>query len=71
MAGLNRAINAGSNFCGAPLLSANGNTRLFGLGLKHPSVHDFIKEFKTLKPCVHGSDAHSYDCDPQKKKIAY
>ena len=43
------------------LLSANGNTRLFGLGLKHASVHDFIKEFKTLKPCVHGSDAHSYD----------
>ena len=43
------------------LLSANGNTRLFGLGLKHPSVRDFIKEFKTLKPCVHGSDAHSYD----------
>ena len=43
------------------LLSANGNTRLFGLGLKHPSVHDFINEFKTLKPCVHGSDAHSYD----------
>ena len=43
------------------LLSANGNTRLFGLGLKHASVHDFIKEFKTIKPCVHGSDAHSYD----------
>ncbi len=43
------------------LFSSNGNTRAFGLGWKHRSVSDFLGEFKTLKPCVHGSDAHSYD----------
>jgi hypothetical protein len=43
------------------LFSSNNNTRAFGLGRKHPSVNDFLGEFKTLKPCIHGSDAHSYD----------
>lgn len=36
------------------LFSANAGTREFALGLRHPS----IAEFKSLKPCVHGSDAH-------------
>ena len=40
------------------LFSANPGTRAFALGLRHPSVEDFIGEFKSLKPCVHGSDAH-------------
>ncbi|KAA3608629.1 MAG: hypothetical protein DWQ01_11025 [Planctomycetota bacterium] len=40
------------------LLSANRGTREFGLGLRHPSVAEYIDEFKSLKPCVHGSDAH-------------
>lgn len=43
------------------LLSGNSGTRDFGLGKKHASVQDFISEFKTLKPCVHGSDSHCYD----------
>jgi len=43
------------------LFSANEGTREFGLGRKHPSVKDFLNEFKTLKPCVHGSDSHSYE----------
>ena len=41
------------------LFSGNVGTRDFGLGKKHTTVQDFISEFKTLKPCIHGSDAHS------------
>ena len=42
------------------LFSSNKNTRNWGLG-KPPfngGIKKFISEFKTLKPCVHGSDAH-------------
>ena len=37
--------------------SSNQGTREFGLGKKHSSVVEFINEFKTLKPCIWGSDA--------------
>lgn len=40
------------------LFSANPGTREFALGLRHRSVDEFIEEFKSFKPCVHGSDAH-------------
>lgn len=55
------------------LFSSNGNTRAFGLGLKHPTVADFIKEFKTLKPCIHSSDAHSYDTlfEPSERRYLW
>ena len=43
------------------LFSSNPGTRDFGLGKKHARVQDFVNEFKSLKPCIHGSDAHSYD----------
>ncbi len=43
------------------LLSANDGTRAFALGKKHSSVKAFVEEFKSLKPCVHGSDAHRYE----------
>jgi len=43
------------------LFSANENTIAWGLGKKHNTEKDFIKEFKTLKPCICGSDAHKYD----------
>ena len=43
------------------LFSSNGGTRDFGLGKKHPTPADFVKEFKSLKPCIHGSDAHDYE----------
>lgn len=45
-----------SNF----LFSSNEKTRQWGIG-KPPyneGVEKFVKEFKTLKPCLHGSDAH-------------
>jgi hypothetical protein len=41
------------------LFSSNAGTREFGLGLKHPSREEFESEFKSIKPCVHGSDAHT------------
>jgi len=40
------------------LFSANPKTRSFGLGEKHASPAEFLEEFKSLKPCIHGSDAH-------------
>lgn len=44
------------------LFSSNENTRKWGLG--NPPYNEgqekFISEFKTLKPCIHGSDAHEY-----------
>jgi len=42
------------------LFSSNSNTRKWGLG-KPPyneGVKKFVSEFKTIKPCIHGSDAH-------------
>ncbi len=41
--------------------SSNPKTRDFGLGKKSDSIEAFISEFKSLKPCIHGSDAHSED----------
>lgn len=41
--------------------SSNENTKEFGLGKKHPSNQAYLEEFKTYKPCVIGSDAHSFD----------
>jgi hypothetical protein len=44
------------------LLSSNPSTRRWALG-KPPYLEGpqkFIDEFKTLKPCVHGSDAHEF-----------
>ena len=42
------------------MFSGNPGTREFGLGRKHETVEDFVAEFKSRKPCIHGSDAHSY-----------
>jgi hypothetical protein len=42
------------------MFSGNPGTREFGLGRKHETVQDFVNEFKGRKPCIHGSDAHSY-----------
>lgn len=42
------------------VFASNANTRQWCLG-KNPyqeGLEHFIKEFKTLKPCIHGSDAH-------------
>ncbi len=41
--------------------ASNPNTIAFALGEKHPSKKDYIKEFKSFKPCFIGCDAHSLD----------
>lgn len=43
------------------LFSSNSNTIKFGLGEFHSSKKEFSKEFRTLKPCIWGSDAHNFD----------
>lgn len=43
------------------LISSNPNTIAWALGKKHGKPDDFIDEYKTLKPCVGGSDAHKFD----------
>lgn len=43
------------------LIALNPNTVAWALGKKHTKPEDFITEFKTLKPCVGGSDAHTFD----------
>ena len=43
------------------IFSANDGTREFGLGRRHGTPEEFVKEFKSKKPCIHGSDAHDYD----------
>ena len=43
------------------LFCANPNTISWGLGKKHSTIQEFIDEFKTLKPCIWGSDAHDFD----------
>jgi energy-coupling factor transporter ATP-binding protein EcfA2 len=40
------------------LFSANPNSIAWCLGKKHPTPDDYVQEFKTLKPCIIGSDAH-------------
>ena len=55
------------------LFSSNPNTRDFGLGKKHDNPEEFIKKFKSLKPCIHGSDAHSFDklFEPDKQRYLF
>ncbi len=46
-----------SNF----LFTSAPNTIQFGLGKKHDTPEEFIQEFKSLKPCIWGSDAHDFE----------
>ena len=43
------------------LIATNPNTIQWALGKKHAKAEDFIEEFKSLKPCIGGSDAHTFD----------
>jgi hypothetical protein len=46
---------------GADAVSANSNTIQWAFGLKSASKDEFTDEFKSLKPCIHGSDAHDLE----------
>jgi len=44
------------------VFSGNPNTMLWCLGKKgYEHEEDFKREFKSFKPCLHGSDAHDFD----------
>lgn len=53
------------------LFSSNQGTRDFGLGKKHATHDDFVHEFKGLKPCLHGSDAHDFNALFEPKESRY
>lgn len=62
------------------LFSANEGTRLFALGghkMPDGSVHydreAFVREFKSLKPCLHGSDAHEPErlFEPERRRYTW
>jgi len=55
------------------IFSSNPKTRDWALGKKHIGPEDFIKEFGALKPCVHGSDAHSFErlCKPDEDRFCW
>lgn len=39
--------------------ATNKNTILFAQGKKHPTIIEYLQEFKSIKPCISGCDAHS------------
>lgn len=43
------------------LIAGNPNTVAWALGEKHETHESFVSEFKSLKPCISGSDAHNND----------
>jgi len=57
------------------LFSPNEKTRLWGLGKEksYKTQQDFISEFGSLKPCIHGSDSHGFDafCKPDLDRFCW
>lgn len=55
------------------IFSSNPSTIEWALGKKEDSHGDFISEFGGLKPCLHGSDAHSFDkiCQPDENRFCW
>jgi energy-coupling factor transporter ATP-binding protein EcfA2 len=43
------------------MFTSNPNNIQFLLGELYDDPNEFIKEFGSLKPCIHGSDAHSFN----------
>lgn len=56
------------------VLSSNQGTREFCLGKRHPSTDDYLREFKSFKPCIWGCDSHSYSerfLEPDEKRYTW
>lgn len=43
------------------LIATNPNTIKWALGQFNSSIQDYITEFKSLKPCIGGSDSHNFE----------
>jgi len=55
------------------VFSSNPETIKWMLGEKDITEEKFVKIFKSLKPCIHGSDAHSFDkiCKPDDDRYCW
>jgi len=55
------------------IFSSNPSTIQWALGKDAENASEFIKEFGSLKPCMHGSDAHSIDkiCKPDYNRYCW
>jgi len=67
--GVRQAIYKLSNM----IFSSNDNDRKFFLGLKGVLKEDVIKKCGSLKPCIHGSDAHKEEdlFNPKNNKFCW
>lgn len=71
--GQGHIIKKHSLFRSHAVFSSNLGTINFCLGKKHSSTEEFTKEFGSIKPCIHGSDAHSFDelCKPDENRYCW
>jgi ABC-type cobalamin/Fe3+-siderophores transport system ATPase subunit len=55
------------------IFSSNANTARWAKGEGDLSAENFVTEFKSLKPCIHGSDAHELDkiCNPDQGRFCW
>ncbi len=55
------------------IFSSSPSTREWALGKKEDTVDKYIEEFCSLRPCIHGSDAHSFDklCKPDQNRFCW
>lgn len=57
------------------IFSSNENTRIWALGksTEYGSPKEFIEEFGSVKPCIHGSDAHCFErlCIPDQDRFCW
>jgi len=55
------------------VFSGSPGTRLWAIGKKNLDAEQFRSEFRTLKPCIHGSDAHCLDkiCKPDENRFCW
>lgn len=60
-------------FSSHAVFSSNIDTINWMLGEKDIDEENFERIFKSLKPCIHGSDAHSFDkmCKPDEDKYCW
>ena len=55
------------------IFSSNSNTRDWAIGKKDLSPEKFLMQFGSLKPCIHGSDCHSFEklCKPDQDRFCW
>lgn len=55
------------------LFASSHSTREFALGMKHATHEEYLSEFRSFKPCVHSSDAHSPEelFEPDESRLTW